>query len=443
MGRRQDTGRTQLGEFWLWYRAERDEWSICWYDDGGASGGRRTRRLATGIRGGSADRPPREAEDALAAHYLTAQKPVEQPVDAVHVEKLMADWLLKHAEKKLSDPVRYANGVAHWQRFFAAERRAGRLTGAPRVVDINAALVERFHAFRAADGVSAATIGRDTAALRQPLNWAWKNNLIPSAPFVPAPADKPEPKDLIYTPEQVAALLDAARAVVERHHIHLYTLIMLSTHGRGEAVLELDAAQVQGGLIYFNAPGRKQTKKRRSIVPIAPTLAPWLADLPAGPVIQWQRARTAADGEIVYDRFPVGSIKTGFEKCLIAAGIVEHKLDDDGEPAWLPPRAKLGETAPRPHLIGLGSPNVLRHTISTEMHMRGVPEAQIDTAAGHAGDSTNKRHYRHLRPDYLRDFIAGVEDYWSEVGKFTKAHLRSHCDPKVIDLGAARASRRA
>lgn len=79
--------------------------------------------------------------------------------------------------------------------------------------------------------------------------------------------------------------------------------------------------------------------------------------------------------------------------------------------------------------------------ISTEMHMRGVPEAQIDSAAGHSGEGTNKRHYRHLRPGYLKDFIAGVEDYWSEVGKLTKVHLRSHCDPKIIDFGAARAHR--
>lgn len=349
----------------------------------------------------------------------------------------MADWLIEHANAKLADPTRYANGIAHWQAFFRQERQAGRLTGAPTVADINAALVRRFHDYRFAHGVSPATVCRDTAALRQPLNWAWKDNRIPSAPFVPDPAEKAPPKDLVYSPEQVAALLDAARALEERHHVHLFAMILLSTHGRAEAILELEAAQVQGGLIYFNAPGRRQTKKRRSIVPIAPTLAPWLEDV-SGRVIQWQRRRLDENGDTVFDRFPTDSIKKAFGKCLIAAGIVEQKIGDDGEPAWLPPRKKLGEIAPRPHLVGLGSPNTLRHTISTEMHMRGVPEAQIDTAAGHSGDSTNKRHYRHLRPDYLKDFIAGVEDYWSEVGKFTSAHLRYQRDTKVVDLGRRR-----
>ena len=94
---------------------------------------------------------------------------MQAPIEHVYVEKLMADWLLQHAQPKLADPVRYANGVVHWQSFFAVEQSAGRLIGPPTVADITTALVERFHAWRAAQGVSPATISRDTAALRQPL----------------------------------------------------------------------------------------------------------------------------------------------------------------------------------------------------------------------------------------------------------------------------------
>lgn len=436
-------GRTQLGQFWLWYRGDRDDWCICWYDDGGPDGVRRTGRKSTGIGGGSSDNPPKEAQDALAEHYLASQQPVQKAIDLAYVEGIMADWLLKHAQPNLSDPVRYANSVAHWIEFFADERRAGRLTGPPTVADINTALVQRFQAWRIAAGVSPHTASRDTAALRQPLNWAWKNNMIASAPFVPDIKDKPGPKELVYTVDQIAALLDAARAEPDREHIAMLVMIALSTHGRMQAILELTTDQIQGNLIYFNAPGRRQTKKRRSIVPIAPTLAPWLEDLPTGKVIQWKKPkRSAVTGKIEYELLPAGSVKKSFEKCLLAAGISAVEVDDDGEPVWLPPRAKLGETAPRPKLIGLGSPNTLRHTISTELHRRGVPEAQIDTAAGHSGDSTNKRHYRHLRPDYLKDFIEAVEDLWSEVGKLTTAHLRYQRDTKVVDMGAARSKRK-
>ena len=347
--------RTQLGPFWLWYRAERDEWCVCWYDHGGTAGSRRPCRKATGVTGSGGGRPPEAALDALAAHYEAWRKPVEQPINEAYVEGLMADWLLRHAKKNLADPVRYANSIAHWQRFFVAERRSGMLTGEPVVSDVKRAMIDRFVTFRERERVSRATISRDIAALRQSLNWSWKNEIIASAPFVPDITDKPGPKSLVYSTEQVAALLKAAWALEERQHVHLFTMIMLSTHGRGEAILELDAdTQIQDGLIYFNAPGRRQTKKRRSIVPVAPTLAPWLVGL-KGRVIQWQKRRIdPTTKEPVFQRLPANSIKNAFESSLLAAGIAEHALDSDGEPIWLPPRKKLGETAPRPLLVGLG-----------------------------------------------------------------------------------------
>lgn len=432
--------RFQCGDFWLWYRKDRDDWAICWYTANADGRGRRVSRKSLGIGGGHPDNPPQSAQNALAEHYLASQKLVQAPVEAVYVEKLMADWLGQHAQPNLSDPVRYANGVQHWLTFFAEEQAQGRLAGPPTVADVTTALVERFQAWRAQQGVSGHTIARDTAALRQPLNWAWKRNMIASAPFVPDVRRKPEPRELVYTVEQIAALLEAAWALEERRHIHMFAMIMLSTNARVEAVLELDKdTQVRDGVIYFNAPGRNQTKKRRSIVPIAPTLAPWL-ELYSGRAIQWQRRyvdRDTGEHRFVYE--PAASIKTAFEKTLVAAGICRQQVDATGTPIWLPPRAKLGETAPRPKLIGLGSPNTLRHTTSTEMYRRGVPEAQIETAAGHRGDGTNKRHYRHLRPEYLADFIDGVESLWEDVGKLTKVHLlNGNRHRKIIDLAAGR-----
>ena len=358
----------------------------------------------------------------------------------------MADWLVEHAQKKLSDPTRYANSIDHWLRFFQDERRAGRLTGAPKVSDIKNALVQRFIDRRAAEGASPHTISRDLAGLRQPLNWAWKvAERIESAPFVMDVKDKPEGKTVVYTPKQVAALLEAALASPDREHIALVVMIALSTHGRLEAILELDEAQgqIQDGLIFFNAPGRAQTKKRRAIVPIAPTLAPWLENV-KGRVIQAKRQRIDEEtGKTVYVPQPVNSIKKAFEGCLIAAGITEIATEESGEPIWLPPRARLGETKPRLQLVGIGSPNTLRHTCSTELHRRGVAEAQIETAAGHRGSGTNAKHYRHLRPDYLQDFIAGVESFWADVGQHTDAHLRYPRDTKVVALGRHRPARGA
>ena len=171
-------------------------------------------------------------------------------------------------------------------------------------------------------------------------------------------------------------------------------MIMLSTHARVEAVLELDAAaQIRRDLIHFNAPGRQQTSKRRPIVPIAPALAPWLPK--TGKVIMYRTRRK--DGTI-YSR-PTFGIKTSFAKCLIAAGIT----DTEGRP-W-------------------GSPNALRHSIHTYLQTVGVPQAQIDAAAGHVSDGGGTgKNYTHLRPEYLKGFVAAVEAYWSEMDGLTRVH---------------------
>jgi hypothetical protein len=221
----------------------------------------------------------------------------------------------------------------------------------------------------------------------------------------------------------------------ERQHIHMFTMIMLSTNARVEAVLELDKSpQVRDGLIYFNAAGRDQTKKRRSVVPVCPTLAPWLA-LYDGRAIQWQkRSVDPTTGSPSFVHLATDSIKTSFKKTLIDAGICQHAQDPVGNHLWLPPRAKLGKMEPRPKLLGLGSPNTLWHTITTEMHRRGVPDAQIETAASHRGQGSNKRHYRHMRPEYLTDFIDGVEALWADVGKLTSVH----CDTSAIPRRSVR-----
>src|SRR3546814_2435511 len=58
---------------------------------------------------------------------------------------------------------------------------------------------------------------------------------------------------------------------------------------------------------------------------------------------------------------------------------------------------------------GLGSPNTLRHTLHTYLQTVGVPQAQIDAAAGHSSERGSGRNYTHLRPEYLKDFTEAVE----------------------------------
>ncbi len=444
--------RTQLGEYWLDYRAERDDWCICWYDPAA----RTRRRRSTGIGGGEPAEPPEAARAALAKHYLDASKPPEpqKPADA-GVPHLLAIWLRDHVEggrdghridHGLADPDRYRVSVEHLLRFFQREAKLGRVIGGVTVADINKDMVGRFINFRKGEGVGGHTISRDLAALRGALNHAWREELIASVPFVRDvdPRDKAKPRQLTYTMEQVAGVLEAAWSLPERHHVMLYTMIQMSSCGRSEAILDLHDHQIENGLIYFLDPDRDQTSKRRSIVPVAPTLAPWLEGL-SGKIIKYrtpiaERHREPGGPEFFErDCYDLGN---SFDSCLIEAGLSRPIIGQDGKPVMLPARAKLGETDPRPKLRGKGTPNTLRHTIITEMHARGVAEGQIETASGHAGEGTNKRNYRHLRPDYLAELIGAVEDYWQEMRRFTTVHLRTHCGPTVVSLASARAGQR-
>lgn len=443
-----DPKRIEIGGFWLWYRADRSEWCIAWYDKDA-----RSRRLrSTGIGGGCPNDPPSEAREALARHFLESVQPAAPKAapTEVAVGDLLTVWLKEHVEKHKAAPERYAQSVPHLLRYFAAERKSGRIKGGGVMLsEVNRAFVLRFIEFRKAEGVGGHTISRDLAALRGAINHAWKNERIAVSPFIPEvdKVDKAGPRELVLTTEQVAALLEQAARRDDRRHVLVYTMIQLSTCGRTDAIIELEDAQIRRGLIYFLAEGETMTSKRRSIVPIAPTLAPWLAER-KGKIISYRvpvAAKKRIEGGPTHVERPTYDLGKAFAGCLCDAalagvsGITKNVVDKNGSQLWLPPRRSLGETVDRPRLQALATPNTLRHTAITEMNRRGVPDAQIDTAAGHIGEGTGKRNYRHLRPEYLAELISAVEGYWSEVGKYTTVHLRTHCGPKIVDFGKTKA----
>ncbi|WP_373928844.1 hypothetical protein QTN93_03120 [Sphingomonas aerolata] len=290
--------RFELGPFWLWYRADRDDWNICWLD------GRTTRRTSTGIGGGGGT-PPEDAKESLADHWTAwrANAKTIQPVGPmapgdVLIAELTAMWIEQHVAN-LEAPERYLDSVEVLETFWT-HMRAKRLLPEPlTVLSITNGLIDAFIAWRSAQGASAPTVSRDIAALRGPINWGMKNNHLMAAPRIKEVKGRKKRKELEWSPEQVAAILDAAAADEQRWHIHLFAMINLSTHGRTEAILELDAdTQIRQGLIYFLRPDEEQTRKRRAIVPICPTLAPWL-DGVTGKVIRYRTptsAKTRAAG---------------------------------------------------------------------------------------------------------------------------------------------------
>lgn len=433
----------QIGEFWLGHRSDTQEWCICWNDP--TVGYRR--RKGTGCFGSEEDGYPVEAEEALAAHYAQsrgATVAAEEPADA-RLSPIMTLWIQKEASKLARAPA-YGYAVQHLERFFESEERAGLIAGPTTIAHITKDRIERYIRDRKDEGIKGETIHGELTALRRALTWAEGEGYITTVPKVPQveKKDRSKPKSVEYSIDQVAGLLEAAWRRGDRHHVHLFTMIMLSTHGRTEATLELESHQIRNGRIHFNDDDRDQTTKVRTIVPICATLAPWLADVD-GKVIRYRAMlaeRKWADPKVPeYFERDCYDIKNAFEACLIEAGtrhptlgLCRPKLDDGGNQVI----RTMASGEQRPVWEGIGSPNTLRHTVHTYLQTVGVPQAQIDTAAGHNTEKGSGRNYTHLRPEYLKDFIAAVEAYWAEMLRYTKVHVRSELGPRVLYFDAGR-----
>lgn len=220
---------------------------------------------------------------------------------------------------------------------------------------------------RRIEGISDGTIRRELTTLRAALRWAQGERLISAAPAVRLPP-KPAPRDRWLTREEAERLLAACRAP----HVHLFVLVALHTAARRNAILELrwEMVDLDQRLIHFNPPGRRQTSKRRVVVPINDTLAAALA-------IALEAAETP--WVIEHGRQRVGSIKKAFARTAARAGMPEV------------------------------TPHVLRHTAATWMAMAGVSMRKIALYLGHESERTTEQTYAHHHPEFLRDAARSLD----------------------------------
>jgi integrase len=449
--------RFELGPFYLWYREDRDEWCIVWRH------GRGTRRKTTGIGGRGSNPPdqpiaPPAAREALGDHWAEWKAnvgklaaPEAQPPGKTLYAEIQAAWLEEHVAH-LEAPDRYVDSTLVIEQFWDHLAARNELPNPLTVDTITNAIADKFITWRKAQGASTPTISRDLAALRGPITWGLKPEIdrLTSGPRIKDVKGKKKSRELEYSPEQVAVLLEAAWASIERQHVFMFAMASLSTHGRTEAILEFDVdRQYRAGLLNFLCPGEEQTRKRRSIVPACPTFKPWL-DQHRGKLIVYRvptSEKSRAAGAPDYFERPTNDIGNAFKGTLLAAhemrpdlGFARQACDERGKPIWLEPRKKLGEREPRPKMVGIGSPNTLRHTIHTWHKRIGTPEAQIDAAAGHSEQGTGAN-YTHLRPEYLQEFIINTERFWEAVGEFTDVHLLYQRSTNIAAIGSARFSR--
>jgi integrase len=279
---------------------------------------------------------------------------------------------------------------AHTHR--AAQRNALEIWGDVNIRELDRKKQLEFVRALREKGLADWTISTRLRRICAMMNWYKRDNpQLPVPDAITASDWKPVllDKNQIYSLEELASLFNAASDLTEdlrytREHWWRFMVLAVGTASREAALRELTWEQVdlRLGRIRLNPDGRRQTKKRRPTVPIAPTLARELAS--------WRREGAHV---ITYYGRPLATREF-------------YKL--------------LGEIT-----SVAGGPNVIRHTVRTWLAEGGVPDAEADVFMGHRaeGSATSKR-YIHRRPEYLRSVTDGIEALYAALAMLVKRPLQ-------------------
>lgn len=321
--------------------------------------------------------------------------------------KALAEWVVKHGERQFLDPanvlidevlLRYWNAhgcnrpshksifdnLAAWQKFW----------GGRMVSDITPQEQKRFVTWLQTEwsrnGLSTSSVDKVLSAGRAALNRAYRQQELTSAPHIflyQSAEDRREspPMGRPVTPAEIAKLFDA----VQSRHVLMYLILAVTTLARPAAILDLTLAQIdhEHGLLSLNPDGRKQTKKYRPTIPIAPTLRPWL-DETTGPT-----------GHFVFCRGKrINKISTAFRELVQRAGL---------------------DTKVTPYSI--------RHGMARSMRRQRVPTEEIGAFLGHLprGSSATTAVYAPFEPEYMDVAVQAIEA--------TLVTVRQHLKRMTID----------
>lgn len=317
--------------------------------------GRRSRRRTTGAKDLDA------AQTVLANFILSGGSRPQKPRESITVSVVLDAYWAEHVQKKVVDQERVAFAIRHLKETFGAIP-ALRIT----LTHVNAYTRHR-HSGKIGHPSQNGTIRRELGCLVAALNHAERHRYIPrgSSPYIPLP-DAPPPKGRWITRDEAANLLRESkrfRAKGRMTRMERFVWIGLNTAARRTSILELtwDQINMDRGIIDFNQAGRKQTKKRRPIVPISDVLIRVLS-----------RAKRESVSPFVLDH--PGAIKKPFNGAAGRAGLADV------------------------------TPHTLRHTWATWAAQDGVELWQI---AGILGDTMTvvEKNYAHHHPDYLRKAV--------------------------------------
>lgn len=169
------------------------------------------------------------------------------------------------------------------------------------------------------------------------------------------------PRDRYLTQPEVNRLLQS----IDTPHVRLFVILALTTGGRMGALLELtwDRVDFQRRTIDLRPPGRHQTNKRRTIVPM---------NQRAAAALLWASWASESEYVIEWAAKPVASVKKAIRMAAIRSGV----------PC---------------------SPHVFRHTAGVWMAEADVPMPKIAQYLGHTSVRVTESVYARFSPSYMRD----------------------------------------
>ena len=325
-----------------------------------------------------------EAERRLAAYIAEKYSPCRHARDLDRVD--IADVLsiyLEDCGPRMADQPKLERAVSRLNDYW----------GGKPLSQVTAAECRAFVKQRAKTGGARA----DLETLRAAINHHAKENLHYGLVRVTLPPKGP-PRERWLTRSEAAKLIWACWRYREQQTVHRgrqkgqliatekrplrhlvrFILIGLYTGTRAGAIASASPYRNDGhsfvdldqGIFYRLAIGRRATNKRQTPAPIPPRLLAHMR--------RWVRRGVVTSHFVEWQGAPVKSVKTGYRHAVDLAGL------------W-----------------GRVTPHTLRHTAATWLMQRGVP---IWQAGGYLGMSAAmiERTYGHHHPDYMRAAAAAI-----------------------------------
>lgn len=210
------------------------------------------------------------------------------------------------------------------------------------------------------------TIRYELLMISTACSWGVEKDYITAKPSMWLPADG-ERKIRHLTHEQFETFYDSVVAP----HARLYVLLGLYTMARPTAILDLtwDRVDFERGLVDLNPAGRRQTAKRRPVVPMSDDLREAL-----------EAAVKARQTSHVIERGAkrIHSMKKAFQAASQRSGI---------------------------HV----TPYMLRHTGAVWAAEQGMSMTELAQFMGHDDDRTTQMHYARYSPEHLRKVANAVQ----------------------------------